>query len=49
MESILLDTLYDLPGLMGIEEVVINREVADYSPNPLYIYSERQDEIETSA
>jgi len=49
MESILLDTMYDLPGLMGVEEVVINREVADDSAKPLYIYSERQDEIETSA
>jgi ATP-dependent Clp protease ATP-binding subunit ClpX len=49
MESILLDTMYDLPGLMGVEEIVINREVADDSAKPLYIYSERQEEIETSA
>jgi ATP-dependent Clp protease ATP-binding subunit ClpX len=49
MESILLDTMYDLPGLMGVEEIVINREVAEDSAKPLYIYSERQEEIETSA
>jgi ATP-dependent Clp protease ATP-binding subunit ClpX len=49
METILLDTMFDLPGLEGVEEVVISREVADDSSKPLYIYSERQEEVETSA
>jgi ATP-dependent Clp protease ATP-binding subunit ClpX len=49
MESILLDTMYDLPGLMGVEEIVLNREVVEDSTQPLYIYSEHQEEIETSA
>ncbi len=49
MESMLLDTMYELPGLMGVEEIVLNREVVEDSTNPLYIYSERQKEIETSA
>jgi len=49
MENILLDTMFDLPSLEGIEEVVISREVADDSAKPLYIYAERQEDVETSA
>ena len=49
MENILLDTMYDLPGVEGVEEIVINREVVDDSAKPLYIYSERNEEVETSA
>jgi ATP-dependent Clp protease ATP-binding subunit ClpX len=49
MENILLDTMYELPGIDGVEEIVINREVVEDSGNPLYIYSELNDEAETSA
>jgi len=49
MENILLNTMYDLPGLEGVEEVVINREVADDHATPLYIYSDRRDDVGTSA
>jgi len=49
MESILLDTMYDLPGMEGVEEIMINREVAEESGKPLYIYSDRKAEIETTA
>ena len=49
MENILLDTMFDLPGLEGVEEVVINREVADESATPLYIYAERSEDVGTSA
>jgi ATP-dependent Clp protease ATP-binding subunit ClpX len=38
MESILLGTMFELPGLDGVEEVVINREVAESRANPLYLY-----------
>ncbi len=44
MESILLDTMFDLPGFDGIEEVVVNREVAEGRATPLYIYAERRGE-----
>jgi ATP-dependent Clp protease ATP-binding subunit ClpX len=44
MESILLDTMFDLPSLDGVEEVVINREVVEGRAKPLYIYAERRDE-----
>jgi len=49
MEMILLDTMFDLPGLDGVEEVVINREVAEENSKPLFIYTDRAAEIESSA
>ncbi len=43
MEQILLDTMYDLPSLEGVEEVVISEEVVKGKDvRPLYIYSERK-------
>jgi ATP-dependent Clp protease ATP-binding subunit ClpX len=41
MEGILLATMFDLPGLDNVEEVVVNREVAESRAAPLYIYGER--------
>ena len=49
MESILLDSMFDLPGLDSVEEVVINREVAEENAKPLYIHAERQEDVESSA
>ena len=49
METILLDTMFDLPGLESVEEIVINREVAEDRATPLYIYADRRDDLETSA
>ena len=40
LENILLDTMFELPSLEGVEEVVINAEVAEGRARPLYIYSE---------
>ena len=49
MESILLDPMYELPGLEGAEEIVINREVVEGRAEPLYIYAERREDLESSA
>ncbi|HEV7718572.1 MAG TPA: ATP-dependent Clp protease ATP-binding subunit ClpX [Arsenicitalea sp.] len=51
MEGILLDTMYDLPSLEGVEEVVISAEVVEGKDvRPLYIYSDRKkEELSTSA
>ena len=49
MESILLDTMFDLPAMEGVEEVVINGEVVEESAKPLFIYGEKAEEVETSA
>ncbi len=49
LESILLDTMFELPSLDGVEEVVINSEVVEGRARPLYIYSERKNDVESSA
>src|SRR6187549_765875 len=50
MEGILLDTMFDLPSLDGVEEVVISEEVVNNKDaRPLYIYSERKKEETTAA
>jgi ATP-dependent Clp protease ATP-binding subunit ClpX len=41
IESILLDTMFDLPSIEGVDEVVISREVVEGTARPLYIYAER--------
>ena len=49
MESILLDTMFDLPSLEGVEEVVISREVVEGTARPLYIYADRAGDAGASA
>ena len=49
LENILLDTMFELPSLEGVEEVVINAEVAEGRARPLYIYSDNKKTSETSA
>ena len=39
MEGILLDTMYDLPGLDSVEQVVIGPEVVDGKARPLFIHA----------
>src|SRR3977135_4121727 len=43
MEGILLDTMFDLPSLEGVKEVVISREVVEGTGRPLCIYADRTD------
>ena len=40
MEGILLDTMFDLPAMKGVEEIVISPEVVDGGARPLRIYAE---------
>ena len=43
MEAILLDTMFELPNLRGVEEVAINAEVVEGRARPLYVHgSENQ-------
>ena len=49
LESILLDTMFDLPGFEGVEEVVISEEVVEGNARPLCIYSEKKGDREASA
>jgi ATP-dependent Clp protease ATP-binding subunit ClpX len=49
MEAILLDTMFELPGLKGVEEVVIGPEVVEGGARPLRIYTDRAGEKGSSA
>jgi len=48
MEKILLDTMFELPTLEGVREVVISPEVVEGNVRPLYIYAERHAEKENA-
>src|ERR1700754_1060179 len=39
MEAILLESMFELPGLDGVEGIVISREVVEGGAKPLHIYS----------
>ena len=49
MESILLEPMFHLPSHDDIEEMVINSEVVEGRATPLHIYSERREDIGSSA
>ncbi len=49
MEAILLESMYDLPSIDDVEEIVINSEVVEGRAQPLQIYSDRREELNTSA
>ncbi|MCC5991124.1 MAG: ATP-dependent Clp protease ATP-binding subunit ClpX [Rhodobacteraceae bacterium] len=40
MEDILLDTMFDLPGLENVDEVVVNEEAVTSDAKPLIIYGD---------
>ena len=44
MEDILLDTMFDLPGLDEVEEVVVNEEAVTSDAAPLMIYADQKQE-----
>src|SRR4028118_1009253 len=41
MEGILLDTMYELPSMGGVEQVVIGSEVVEGKAKPLFIHADR--------
>jgi ATP-dependent Clp protease ATP-binding subunit ClpX len=49
MEGILLDTMFDLPSLEGVEEVVISQEVVEGTAQSLYICTARVSDQSASA
>ncbi len=44
LEDILLDTMFDLPGLDSVQEVVVNEEAVTSDASPLMIHSESKSE-----
>ncbi len=49
LESILLDTMYSLPSKSSVEEVVINSEVVKKQREPLIIYGDEKNKVDSSA
>ena len=49
LESILLESMFDLPSLDGVEAIVISREVVDGKAKPLYIYTDRRGDVGAGA
>ena len=49
LEDILLDTMFDLPALENVIEVVVNAESVNKYVSPLMIYSDENKNIESSA
>ena len=48
LEDILLDTMFDLPGMENVEEVVVNEEAVTSVANPLMIYADAKKEGATA-
>ena len=44
LEKILLDSMFDLPSLQSVEEVVVNEDSVDKDTEPLMIYSDNSEE-----
>jgi ATP-dependent Clp protease ATP-binding subunit ClpX len=49
MEDILLDTMFELPGLASVEEVVVNEEAVDNGAKPLLIHADTKAEKTATA
>ena len=49
MEDILLDTMFDLPGMDEVTEVVVNEEAVTSDANPLMIYGDSEKKENASA
>src|SRR6266700_2225067 len=49
LEGILLETMFELPGLNGVQEVVITPDVAEGRARPLYTYSDKQPREQTAS
>jgi ATP-dependent Clp protease ATP-binding subunit ClpX len=49
MEILLLDTMFDLPSLEGVERVVISKQVVEGTARPLYNYTDPADDAGAGA
>ncbi len=47
MEDILLDTMFDLPSMDDVSEVVVNEEVVNSDAQPLIVHADRKEEPAT--
>ena len=44
LEEVLLDTMFEIPGLRGVEEVVVNEDAINRDGEPLLIYADKKSE-----
>ena len=49
MENILLDSMFDLPSMEDVEEIVINGDVVDSGALPMTVHADRRGDVGTSA
>jgi len=49
MEDILLDTMFDLPGMESVEEVVVNEEAVTSDATPLMIFADAKKDKATAS
>ena len=49
LEGILLETMFELPSLNGVQEVVITSDVVEGHARPLYTYSDKAQAREQTA
>ncbi|MGP1395861.1 MAG: ATP-dependent Clp protease ATP-binding subunit ClpX [Inquilinaceae bacterium] len=49
MEGILLESMFELPGLDGVSEIVISREVVESGAEPLRAYAEKREDVAPGA
>src|ERR1700722_9532171 len=43
MESVLLETMFEIPGSRDIEKVVVNKDVVEGKAKPIYVHGERRE------
>ena len=49
MEDILLDTMFELPGMEGVQEVVVKDEAVNAGAKPMLVYTETPKKKETAS
>jgi ATP-dependent Clp protease ATP-binding subunit ClpX len=49
MEGILLDPMFDLPGMEDVEEIIINGEVVENGALPIMVHADRRGDVGSSA
>jgi ATP-dependent Clp protease ATP-binding subunit ClpX len=42
LEAVLLPTMFELPGLEGVDEVVVNRDAAESRAQPVFVYGKER-------
>ena len=49
MEGILLDPMFDLPGMTDVEEIIINGDTVENGAAPIMVHGERREDVGSSA